>query len=647
MAQGRRARRRRPVVPDRLDLRDRPYDPSIATVPSSTYDARKLLPKRDALPVLDQGDTNACTGFALSNVVNWLLRVHGGRRGARVSPFMIYSMARRYDEFPGSSDTGSSLRGAMKGWYKQGVCADSLWKGLGMPKASNNPAKDWWQDAAQRPLGAYYRVDPRSVSDMHVALTEAGVLYASVACHSRWEEGSHLSPAKRRGWIIPYEKAGPDDGGHAIAIVGYDSRGFLIMNSWGTSWGDGGYAWLGYEDWLDNAMDCWVAQIGVVTEQHKEIAAAITLRQDARKQVVLAGDARLRNREISPFIVDMENNGELSSSGDFRTNASDLEALVTTHMDEARSRWKLGNRPMDIAIYAHGGLTGEDTAANTAAQWIPALYDAKIFPIFFMWETGLFATLKNRLSDLVHHEPRPTGGVGDWFKKFWDRRLEQALAGPGTLIWGEMKQNAWAISGKPKSGARVLYDLSQQVPGFGSTRVRLHLIGHSAGSIVHSYLAEALGQAGWKFASVHFMAPAVTVKTFKETLLPRIESGDVGTYHQYHLTDDAEMKDPTCRPILGYGRSLLYLVSQSFEHGKETPILGMAKYLKKAGLQGTSAVVHVAPGSDTASTTHGGFDDDALTRETVIRTIRGLRASGSRRTGRTRKRRSGPSRRSR
>jgi hypothetical protein len=42
---------------------------------------------------------------------------------------MLYSMARRYDEFPGDADadTGSSLRGAMKGWYKHGVCSDRLW----------------------------------------------------------------------------------------------------------------------------------------------------------------------------------------------------------------------------------------------------------------------------------------------------------------------------------------------------------------------------------------------------------------------------------------------------------------------------------------------------------------------------------------
>ena len=38
------------------------------------------------------------------------------------------------------------------------------------------------------------------------------------------------------------------EGGHAIAIVGYDEEGFIIRNSWGTGYGDQGYAHLSYED---------------------------------------------------------------------------------------------------------------------------------------------------------------------------------------------------------------------------------------------------------------------------------------------------------------------------------------------------------------------------------------------------------------
>lgn len=41
-------------------------------------------------------------------------------------------------------------------------------------------------------------------------------------------------------------------GGHAMCVVGYDDYknggSFLIMNSWGTEWGKGGFAWVRYSD---------------------------------------------------------------------------------------------------------------------------------------------------------------------------------------------------------------------------------------------------------------------------------------------------------------------------------------------------------------------------------------------------------------
>ncbi len=616
----------RNVVPDRLDLRDRPYQPAIAITPGPT-----LAPRYD-LPVLDQGRSNACTGFALASVVYHLQRAAGRKAGeAVVSPHMLYSMARRYDEFPGNpnADSGSSLRGAMKGWYKHGACAGKLWTGPDMPTAPVRSARqDWWLDAARRPLGAYYRVDPRSIADMHVALNEAGILYASTACHAGWDAGFDAATGKSADdyWRIPAQKALPGDGGHAFVIVGYNRQGFIVQNSWDTGWGSGGRAILGYEDWLENAMDCWVAQIGVVTDLHEAIARSTSLRFENGK-VQLSGNAVLAAREISPFIIDMENNGRLSSTGTFRTQPSDVTALVTQHLAQARSAWGLPpGAAMDIAIYAHGGLTDEGAAAETAAKWIPALYDNRIFPIFLMWETGALDTLKNRVEDLLRGQPRPTGGFWDSARNWYNERLERLFVKPGSMIWGEMKQNADALSGAPDSGGVMLFNACQRSPWFKDpTKVRLHLIGHSAGSIVHSHIVERLGGLGWNFESVNFMAPAVRMDVFKQKVVPAIRSGRVKRYHQFHLEEAMEQKDPTCQALLGYGRSLLYLVSQSFENGTVTPILGMQRYFEQeTQLTGLANVrAWTAPGDATKSTTHGGFDEDDATLRHIIALIHG------------------------
>ena len=611
---------RRNIVPDRLDLRDRPYMPELHTPPAIE------MTRLARLPVLDQQDTSACTGFALASVVNFLLRKHRDPHSPPMSPFMLYSMARRYDEFPGSAeDSGSSLRGAMKGWYKHGVCRLDLWPTPDMPPPAATPREDWWLDAALRPLGAYYRVDTRSVTDMHVALHDVGILYASVVCHGGWLKGDR--GGGKRIWTIPREEVHPDDGGHAFVIVGYTAAGFIVQNSWGARWGTRGLAILTYQDWTENAMDCWVAQVGVATQQHLEIARSPSLRLD-KGRVQIAADNTLRDREISPFVIDMENNGRLSASGVFRTQRTDVEALVTFHLGEARRKWGLkAIDPTDVAIYAHGGLTDEEAAAETAARWIPALYEEEIFPIFLMWETDLWSTLKNRLQDLVTGLPKPAGGLIDQLKRFWNQRLERLLAPAGSVIWGEMKQNADGISEDKESGGLLLYESGMKSPWFTTTPVRLHLIGHSAGSIVHCHVVDRLAPLGWKFESVNFLAAAATVDLFKGTLLPRIRDKTVKQFRAFHLNDAAEQQDPTCKPVLGYGRSLLYLVSESFEGGARTPILGMAKYFddEVGPLELANVKAWMAPGPASESTTHGGFDDDPVTMKSVINLIKGRR----------------------
>lgn len=82
-------RPQRIVTPDKLDLRDRPYQPSVAIVPPPRFRSRVKM------PVLSQGDSSACTGFALATVVGQLLKQSNRTTDAAVSPWMLYSMARR------------------------------------------------------------------------------------------------------------------------------------------------------------------------------------------------------------------------------------------------------------------------------------------------------------------------------------------------------------------------------------------------------------------------------------------------------------------------------------------------------------------------------------------------------------------------
>jgi len=75
---------------------------------------------------------------------------------------------------------------------------------------------------------------------MMAALHEHGPLLVGMPWHKEWEDvGSD--------GILP-EPSGdqPAEGGHCVVIVGYSKpkNAFRMRNSWGTDWGDRGYAWM-------------------------------------------------------------------------------------------------------------------------------------------------------------------------------------------------------------------------------------------------------------------------------------------------------------------------------------------------------------------------------------------------------------------
>jgi hypothetical protein len=614
----------RNVVPDSVDFRDRPYRPAVAFAPLPHLPP----PPATHRPRLNQRDTSACTGFALATVVHVLTSRRDRTSAVPVSPFMLYGMARRYDELRGEApDGGSSLRGALKGWFKHGVCREALWPKLVEPKPTR--ANDWWDDAVRRPLGAYYRVDSRSVVDMQVALNETGVLLASALAHAGWDEGYTRKGGRKATpngvWTIPYPwKASPDDG-HAFAIVGYDQDGFIVQNSWGNGWGTRGLAVLTYDDWIKNGYDCWVAQLGVVTRRH-ELQAGGRARVSAAR-FGASGSTLLDLHALSPYVVNTGHDGELSPAGEFHTTYQDLEELSQRLLPDKRTEWNIPpGAPIDVALYVHGGLVDEQGAGESAQEWVKLFTDAKVFPIYFIWESDLLSVLNDRLeNELRGRGEIPTGGLVTMLDDAWSDRVEGIVRRVGRSVWQDMKEKGRLITYNTAGrggGMQLMELLAPQ-----RDTIRLHLVGHSAGAIVHAYLADWLVTQGWAIASASFLAPAATVDLFETRLAPHLRSGKLGRYAQFHLQDALERTEGgSMRLLLGYRRSLLYLISNALEEEPRVPVLGMETFFDADVVPQNLPHLQyrVAPSSAaTGGTKHGNIDDDAKTQASVIAHIQG------------------------
>ncbi|WP_317201904.1 C1 family peptidase [Janthinobacterium sp.] len=620
---------------DTIDFRDTMYVAGLVEVPPRRPLEDYLLAR---VPVLDQGQDGACTGFGLATVAHYLLRTRRvDAEAAAVSAYMFYDMARRYDEWAGADYEGSSCRGAIKGWYKHGVCAAALWPRQGERIGVLSDAIV--RDAGQRPLGAYLRVNHKSLVDMHAAISEAGVLYASASVHAGWQR------VQADGIIAPDPSL---LGGHAFAIVAYDEHGFWMQNSWGAGWGRQGCARIAYADWLQHGSDVWVARLGApVLLPAGAPGTALSAAGAVRAQPFLYS-------EIRPHVIDLDQDGRLKEHGDIATCAAMVRQILRDDFPRISAGWKKKR----LVLYAHGGLTSADAALQHIAEYRATMLAAECYPLAFIWHTDYWSTLADMLGEALRRR-RPDGALGGG-KDFMLDRLDDLLEPlsrvlTGKAAWDDMKEKALLATSAAAGGARVVADEIAALIGAGA-EIELHVVGHSAGAVLLAPLLQYLSGAGafasgpmaasgasglgLTVATCTLWAPACSMALFKESYLPSVVAGSTQRFALFTLTERAE-QDDNCAGI--YNKSLLYLVSNALEticrkplvHPDGQPLLGMEKFILQDALLGELFAGGAAdwvrspntatPGSPGAAQAvhHGDFDDDQATLLATIARIVG------------------------
>ncbi len=185
--------------------KESPYDSRdmIFSAPEKVENSGYIL---ENLPsIVDQGASPICAAVSLYNIINWQNKAKDN--GVKVKYWDIYDL--RDDK----SMQGMVPRQALSALKKEGV--------------------DGYK------IKAYARVD--SIEDAKFALLINGPLLAGFIAYN---EG--------RFW----EQTGPELGGHAVTLTGFNKDGFILRNSWGAGWMSGGETIFPYSDW-EKVLECW------------------------------------------------------------------------------------------------------------------------------------------------------------------------------------------------------------------------------------------------------------------------------------------------------------------------------------------------------------------------------------------------------
>src|SRR5215208_1936376 len=256
MARPRQAPKRKRAARARQPKRIRNCKPSPKPEDDWTYEHATEAEVVDAAPpvptskdlrgpwwdVGDQGSTGACVGWASADsVLRWHF-VKAGRLAEKVhiSPRFIWMASKETDPNITRPTTfieaeGTSIKTALDIARKFGVVTDPT-----LPFASGKlypqDAKTFYAIAALRKVLAYFNLDT-NLSSWRAWLATKGPILTRLDVDRTWDE------ATANGGNLDEYKSKTARGGHAIALVGYTPDRFIVRNSWGTRWGDKGYAY--------------------------------------------------------------------------------------------------------------------------------------------------------------------------------------------------------------------------------------------------------------------------------------------------------------------------------------------------------------------------------------------------------------------
>ena len=204
--------------------------------------------REDWWSVGDQGRTGSCVGWASAEGVVRFHMVKAERlsKVTMLSPRYVWMASKETDEATQRPETfveqgGTSLKAAMDVCRKYGVVTGTLLPFQIETLMYAGPENAFYAEAAKRRISAYFNLK-RNLGHWKTWLATQGPVLAGLSVDRAWDEATAT-----RGVLDEFD---PETvrGGHAVAVVGYTASGrFILRNSWGTGWGDRGFAYASPE----------------------------------------------------------------------------------------------------------------------------------------------------------------------------------------------------------------------------------------------------------------------------------------------------------------------------------------------------------------------------------------------------------------
>jgi len=192
----------------------------------------------------NQESTGSCVGWGSTDGVARYHFVKAGRldQRAKLSPRFTWMASKETDQFVSAPETmiegaGTSLKAAVDILRKYGAVPETLLPFHITTNMYLGNENTFFATAATRKIASYVNMQ-RNFASWRAWLANNGPILVALNVDHTWDNATAT-----QGKLDTFQPS-TVRGGHCVAAVGYTAdRRFIIRNSWGTAWGDKGFAY--------------------------------------------------------------------------------------------------------------------------------------------------------------------------------------------------------------------------------------------------------------------------------------------------------------------------------------------------------------------------------------------------------------------
>lgn len=228
-------------------------------------------------PVRDQGPVGACTAFSLATAADHAIAQAGSAPG-NVSVMQIWgryhtpNMQAAADlnrDRPLSFETSWAYKAKTAcSWYSGGDCDCGSITGTSCNQPVDSSKLSSMDKASNARITNITEINAMDPAELKGALVKGQNIWFAMYVDSRFQD------VRGPNAVIPDGDFRASRSGHAMVIAGYKTQAngtyYLLHNSWGTRWGDGGYAWILEKTLLTNMKYGYLVDVSTTNPSQPE-----------------------------------------------------------------------------------------------------------------------------------------------------------------------------------------------------------------------------------------------------------------------------------------------------------------------------------------------------------------------------------------